>query len=214
MLFGVIRPLSAWRGRHCRADPRLRTRHYKAICIDALACGGVSLVTAAIVGVDVVPATGPTAAGIACAILVFAGMVAIDVRHTRPRLQRSEPHALLQAPETRVERGWWVCLSFASGTGEELTWRVVQPALILQWTGSFPLAVAICALTFGIGHIRSGRAWAATTVGFALVFQALVSGLAGGLYLAIAVHVALNLTMGLSAGRWRPQPEVQSGAAL
>ncbi|HUR21005.1 MAG TPA: CPBP family intramembrane glutamic endopeptidase, partial [Vicinamibacterales bacterium] len=104
-------------------------------------------------------------------------------------------------PQTREERIGWVIHSAAAGITEELTWRGVQPALIAQLTGHLWPAIVICAATFGLGHIRFGKAFVPIAAFFALIFQALAWA-TGGLYVPMLVHVAVNVIVGLRAGTW------------
>jgi membrane protease YdiL (CAAX protease family) len=72
-------------------------------------------------------------------------------------------------------------------------------------TGALWPAVLLCAATFGIGHARQGRRFVLIAALFALVFHALTL-VTGSLYVAIAVHAAINITVGLRAGRWVRPP--------
>jgi membrane protease YdiL (CAAX protease family) len=60
--------------------------------------------------------------------------------------------------------------------------------------------VSICSITFGVAHFNQGCKSAAIIVFFALGFHALV-WLSGSLYVAMAVHIAYDITAGLSYGR-------------
>lgn len=102
-------------------------------------------------------------------------------------------------PQNRSERLWWIALSAAAGISEEITWRGVQPELMAQIAGSLWPAVLLCAATFGLGHISQGWRWAMVTAAFGLLFHALV-WMTGALYVAIAVHIAVNVTVGLYSG--------------
>ena len=103
-------------------------------------------------------------------------------------------------PRTRDEQVWWSVQSFAAGVTEELTWRGVQTALLARLIGFWP-AVAICVVTFGIGHIRHGKPFVLIAALFAAMFHAL-TWMTGGLYVPMIVHVAVNIIVGLRAGLW------------
>jgi membrane protease YdiL (CAAX protease family) len=62
------------------------------------------------------------------------------------------------------------------------------------------VAVLIVAVTFGLTHIVQGWKSAAIVCLFALGFQTIV-WLSGSLYLAMLVHIAYDVTAGLSYGR-------------
>jgi membrane protease YdiL (CAAX protease family) len=91
-------------------------------------------------------------------------------------------------------------VSLIAGIGEEITWRGVQMALVVALTGNYWLAIALCAISFALAHAGQGWQSAAIIVVFGLGFHLLV-WLAGSLYVAMAVHLAYDLTAGISYGR-------------
>jgi membrane protease YdiL (CAAX protease family) len=135
------------------------------------------------------------------AVLAYAAMAAIDLAYSRKCFDRGDARMYYDSPETTNERRLWMLMSIAAGVSEELTWRGVQPELIAQAAGSLWPAIAICAVTFGVGHIRMGKPFVFIAALFALIFHALAWA-TGGLYLPILVHIGVNLTVGLRAGRW------------
>jgi len=110
---------------------------------------------------------------------------------------------------TPAERRWWTLLSIVAGTTEELTWRGVQPALLAWCHVPAGAAIAICAATFGVGHLAQGWKWAVAVFGFALAFHAL-TWVTGSLIVPMAVHVAVDLTGGVLR-RVRVEAPVPSG---
>ena len=230
--FGGIKPWLTWRGRHVwPATPPERVRRYRALVSDFLQYGVFSLVTLFYlawrspraprvthiyvlgrlaerprdVWLGLFPAEWPGAGSIALGVVAFLVMVAIDLAYSRRCFDRGEPHMHLATPQTRAERSWWVVVSFGAGVTEELTWRGVQPEIIAQMTGALWPAVLVCAATFGIGHVRQGRPFVLIAALFALVFHALTL-VTGSLYVAMAVHAAVNITVGLRGGRWVRRP--------
>jgi membrane protease YdiL (CAAX protease family) len=103
-------------------------------------------------------------------------------------------------PGTPAERASWIVVSVLAGVGEEITWRAVQPALLAAAIGSPTAGILLAAVNFGVSHLVQGWKSAAIIVVFALGFQALV-WLSGSLYLAMAVHLAYDITAGLTYGR-------------
>jgi membrane protease YdiL (CAAX protease family) len=87
-----------------------------------------------------------------------------------------------------------------AGLNEEITWRGVQTALLSNLIGRLWLAAIICSISFGLGHMVQGWKSSAIIVVFALGFQLLV-WLSGSLYVAMIVHIAYDITAGLSYGR-------------
>jgi membrane protease YdiL (CAAX protease family) len=66
-------------------------------------------------------------------------------------------------------------------------------------TGSVALAIALSALSFGLGHWLQGKLAIFAVIGFALVFHGLVA-LTGGLPAAIAVHALYDALVGTTIG--------------
>jgi membrane protease YdiL (CAAX protease family) len=103
-------------------------------------------------------------------------------------------------PANAPERAWWLAVALLAGVGEEITWRGVQAALAGALTGNFGIAALLCSISFALTHIVQGWKSVALIVIFALGFHTLV-WLAGSLYVAMAVHVAYDITAGISYGR-------------
>jgi membrane protease YdiL (CAAX protease family) len=205
VFFGVMRPWRAFRNRYraSTAQPGDRASYYRRVIIDASVCGLISILTLwSTLGALQLPPGVPGVRAWAIGLGCFAVMLGIDLAYTRRRLAGVCGPSERQSPQTTPERVWWGVLAVTTGVGEELTWRLVQPWLITQFTGSVTIGVIVSAATFGIGHISRGWLWGAAAVLFALIFQALTYGLAGGLYVAMAAHVFHNLTVGLVSGRW------------
>jgi membrane protease YdiL (CAAX protease family) len=87
-----------------------------------------------------------------------------------------------------------------AGIGEEITWRGVQATLTTNLSGSLLIAVVLTSISFAFGHFVQGWRSMVVIFYFALGFHMLV-WLAGSLYVAMAVHVAYDITAGLSYGR-------------
>jgi len=142
-------------------------------------------------------------------LLTCVVMVAVALPHWRGGVMRGERFSYFAMPRLPAERAWWSVLSVLAGITEELTWRGVQFQLVARLTGSPVAAIAVCALTFGLGHLGQGWRWAATVVGFALAFHALTWS-TGSLYVAMAVHVVVDLVGGFytahAAGKWGSEP--------
>lgn len=206
--FGVLLPFRTWRYRDVwpsAGQRRPRTSHYKSNSVAFLSHGFMSLIVLMLLPratrETLFPAEWPDAWSLFLGVIAFAVMVGIDLRYSRLCFDRGAPHMYYDTPQTAEERTYWVGHSVAAGMTEELTWRGVQPALITQVTGQAGLAIAICAVTFGLGHVRHGRPFIAIATGFALIFHALTL-LTGALYVPILVHCAVNVTVGFVAGRW------------
>jgi membrane protease YdiL (CAAX protease family) len=133
-----------------------------------------------------------------------AAMYILAVVFMRPRWRRAVERRArivhLFMPDTGLERGWWILVSVLAGIGEEITWRGVQTALLAYLTGSFVVGAALSAVSFGVAHYLQGWKSAAIITVFAIAFQAVI-WISGSLYVAMLVHVAYDITAGLSYGR-------------
>jgi membrane protease YdiL (CAAX protease family) len=103
-------------------------------------------------------------------------------------------------PANSRERAWWMAVSIVAGVGEEISWRGAQAALVGILTGDFWIAAILCSISFGLTHAVQGWKSIAIIAVFALGFHTLV-WLGGSLYVAMAVHVAYDVTAGISYGR-------------
>ena len=229
--FGLLKPYRTWRNRGMWRNLKTplvpRVQRYRVNTANFLSCGALSLIAMfalwrfssrtpmptdifvlgrtaarpADVWFGLFPAEWPGLSSLLFGAIAYAIMIAIDLAYSRRCFDRGEPHMYYASPQTREERTAWIGHSAAAGVTEELTWRGVQPEMIAQLTGSLWLAVILCAATFGLGHITQGRPFVAIATLFALIFHAL-TWLTGGLYVAMIVHVAVNVTVGLRAGTW------------
>jgi membrane protease YdiL (CAAX protease family) len=133
-------------------------------------------------------------------VALYAAAVAFMRPRWRRAVERRARAVHLFMPANAAERAWRIAVSVLAGVGEEITWRGVQVALAGVLTGGFWAAALVCSSSFGLLHIVQGWKSAALIAAFALGFHALV-WLGGSLYVAIAVHVAYDLTAGISYGR-------------
>lgn len=138
--------------------------------------------------------------GLAAGVVMYVAAVAFMRPRWRKAVERRARVVYLFMPDNATERVWWIAVSALAGIGEEITWRGVQTALLASLTGSFVLGSILCAIQFGVAHYIQGWKSAAVIVFFALGFQAVV-WLSGSLYVAMAVHVAYDITAGLTYGK-------------
>jgi membrane protease YdiL (CAAX protease family) len=202
--FGLFIPLAALRSAKNR--PALqraaanRLRHFRAQTVSLVMLPLLSILVVTVERVQLFPRTAPTAV----ALLAGALMYVIVVAYMRPRWRRAVEKRVeivrLFMPANASERAWWVAVAVLAGVGEEITWRGAQVAFLGVVTGSYWIAVLLSAAMFGFGHIVQGWRSVVVIVVFAFGFQALVA-LAGSLYVAMAVHIAYDITAGISYGR-------------
>lgn len=100
-------------------------------------------------------------------------------------------------PVTPGEKRMYAVLSLAAGTGEEVAFRGFLPAFLMPWAGSYPAAVLVPTLAFGLLHAYQGAHGVARTTLMGLV---LAGGVAwsGTLWSAMVAHAVLDLILGLA----------------
>ena len=140
------------------------------------------------------PRFGTAACLLAVALFVTQGAIAL-VRSKR-RVARRDPRLWMLTPRGVAEHGLWAAVSLAAGIGEEISYRGVLVVLLWRATGSFLAAAAIASVVFALAHVAQGWAVVGIVVVYALGFHALV-WLSGSLYLAMLVHFAHDLWVGL-----------------
>jgi membrane protease YdiL (CAAX protease family) len=205
LIFAVFVPLLAIHSRKKATasnwPPLDRKKHFRSTSNILVLFAALSLLTARKQRIDVFRLGATTSAA---AIAAALAMYVVAVAAMRPRWRRAVEKRTrvvhLFMPNSPVERAWWIALSILAGISEEITWRGVQPALLAAALGSPLAGVIVAALTFGIGHMIQGWRSALLIGVFALGFQTLV-WLSGSLYLAMLVHLAYDITAGLTYGR-------------
>jgi membrane protease YdiL (CAAX protease family) len=204
-LFGVVLPAAAaWNARRIagRTLPMpARLAYFQSQTVELLVFGGASLVVAHVQGLALFPPGIPHAGrGLLAGAVAYAAAVLFMWPRWRRAVLRGARSVHFFMPANASERGWWLVVSLLAGVGEEITWRGVQTALLVPLTGSYTIAALLSAVSFGAAHALQGWRSAAVIVVFALGFQC-VAVAAGSLYIAMAVHVAYDVTAGLMYGR-------------
>jgi membrane protease YdiL (CAAX protease family) len=123
-------------------------------------------------------------------------------------------------PENPHHLRYWIPISFLAGVGEEIAFRGVAFGVLRDLSGSIEFAVVVCVLAFAFAHMVQGWRGVLGTGVIALVMHLVVYA-TGGLYLAMAVHVAYDLIVGFIAMRQfmqdgnqvalQPQPATSGG---
>ena len=206
--FGLLIPFAVVRGRmklrQAKGPLPNRLRHFKSTALTLVAFALLSLMVAHAEWIELFPRTRPPLLAILAGAVKLVAAVAI----MRPRWRRAVEHRTsigarvlhLVMPANAVERAWWIVVAMLAGISEEITWRGVQTALLINLTGHLSIAAIVCSISFGLGHFNQGWKSVAIIVCFALGFHALV-WLSGSLYVAMAVHVAYDITAGITYGR-------------
>lgn len=206
--FGIFIPVMVVRGRQKIRDTKrplpTRLRHFQMTAFSLVMFAAMSLGVAHVEGIELFPLSRPPILAILAGVVMLFATVAL----MRPLWRRAVKHRTpvrarilnLCMPANAVERAWWIAVAVLAGISEEITWRGVQTALLSNLTGRLWIGAIICSISFGLGHMVQGWKSSAIIVFFALGFQALV-WLSGSLYVAMAVHMAYDITAGLTYGR-------------
>ena len=222
IFFGLILPLAVLRmhrrmvkGAKGIPDPRT---HFRGATIELATLMAFSLFVARVTRIDVLAFD---ASKLLPGLAAGSAMYAVAVLYMRPRWRRAvenrAPIVRLFMPRDAVERAWWIAVSVLAGIGEEITWRCVQTQLLVPIVGAYAVAAVLSALSFGGAHFLQGWRSCAVIVFFALGFQTIVWA-SGSLFVAMAVHVAYDVTAGITYGRLGRElgysvPNPGSGAA-
>lgn len=202
--FGVVIPAAAARGRKklIGNDQPLpnRLRYFQVTTLTLGVFAGLSLLVARVQWIHLFPRTLPPWSALAAGVGLYAAVVALMRPRWRRAVERRTRVVHLFMPANAAERAWWIAVSVLAGISEEITWRGVQAALLGALTGSFWIAALLSTISFGLAHIVQGWKSAALIAVFALGFHGLV-WLGGSLYVAMAVHIAYDVTAGISYGR-------------
>jgi membrane protease YdiL (CAAX protease family) len=95
-------------------------------------------------------------------------------------------------PRDIGELRWAALLAVTSGVVEELFFRLLLPLVVAMGTGSAVVGLAVAAAAFAAVHRYQGWRGMAATGAVGLVLAAVYLG-SGFFWLAVAVHVAINL---------------------
>jgi len=98
------------------------------------------------------------------------------------------------APQTHTECRLFDMVSVTAGVCEEILYRGLLFATLLPLIGTWP-AVAVSSLIFGLGHAYQGVWGIVKTASIGLVL-ALLTVTSGSLFIAIILHVVVDLTSG------------------
>jgi membrane protease YdiL (CAAX protease family) len=206
LYFGVLIPALVVRQRRRMVGGPMplppRLTHFKSTAIHLAVFGGMSLAVARTQQIELFPTEGVhLLPGMVAGAALYAIAVALMWARWRRAVERGAMAVHFFVAESATERAWWTGVSVLAGASEEITWRGVQTALLVPLTGSPAVAALLSAVSFGVAHMTQGWRSAALIVLFGLGFQGVV-WVSGSLYVAIVVHIAYDLTAGLTYGRF------------
>lgn len=104
-------------------------------------------------------------------------------------------HVLL--PRNRRERGWLVAVSVGAGTGEELIYRGLLPALLVGAGVPPGWAVLGQGVLFGLAHRYQGTAGVVATSVVGILMGALAAH-TGSILLPVLLHIAMDLKLAVA----------------
>lgn len=205
VIMGVVIPVMVVRNYRRMVGRSLplpdRMRHFRTTAIMLVLFTMLSVLVADAEWIDLFRFdTARLPQGLAAGAVMYAVAIAFMRPRWRRAVERRERIVYLFMPDNAAERAWWVGVSTLAGIGEEITWRGVQTALLAYLTGSFVAGAVLSALSFGVAHYIQGWKSAAIIAIFALAFQTVV-WISGSLYIAMFVHIAYDITAGLTYGR-------------
>lgn len=205
LYFGLVIPFTViWQARkfhHPAAALPNRLAHFRRTVATLVLFGGISLLVARAQRMDLFPRVLPSWQSIGAGMLMYITAV-IGMRPFWKRAVARRVRAVhLFMPANGTERAWWVAVSILAGVSEEITWRGVQAGLAYRLFGNFWVTVLFCAISFGAGHMNQRWKSAALISVFAIAFHLLV-WLSGSLYVAMMVHIAYDITAGISYGKF------------
>jgi membrane protease YdiL (CAAX protease family) len=204
LYFGVIIPglaiNQAGKFRDIQQPLPDRLRHFKRTAFTLVFFGTISLLVARSEWMQLFPRAIPPWRALLAGVLMFVVAVILMRPRWRRAVERRTRVVHLFMPATATERAWWIAVAVLAGVSEEITWRGVQAGLAISVTRSLLIAGLFCAISFSAGHIIQGWKSAAVIFVFALGFHTLV-WIIGSLYVAMAVHIAYDITAGISYGR-------------
>ena len=202
--FGLLFPLAAVLRRrkfhNVKAPLPDRILHFRRTAATLVMFGALSLFVAWSGRVELFPRTLPPWRGIGAGLLMYVVAVMLMRGRWRRAVEKRLRIVYLFMPSTRTERAWWIIVAILAGITEEITWRGVQAGVAIALTRSILIAILFCSISFGVGHIIQGWKTVVVIFVFALGFHALV-WLSGSLYVAMAVHIAYDVTAGINYGR-------------
>ena len=139
---------------------------------------------------------GPVAWLIAGVYFIF---LALRLRRAWPKLssERRE-RARIVLPDHPSLMRMWVVISALAGIAEECAYRGLAFRFLTANHGSVALALLLCVGSFGVAHLAQGWRGVLGTSVIAVAMHAIVF-LTQSLYLAIVIHAAYDLMVGVIA---------------
>jgi|SRR6188472_658532 len=197
VFFGLVRPGAVLIGLRVRPRPVPVpiVENFSRALRELVANGVFSGAAIVLIGLRVPDGTFPQFTAPLTAAAAVA-LTSLGLWHWTSGRRRQAPFTQLFTPRSAVELRRWIVLAIVAGVTEELTWRFAQVELLVNVFGSRPIAIALCTVTFGIGHLPQGPWWGLGAAVCALVFHALTWA-SGSIVPAMAVHAVVDIAAGI-----------------
>jgi membrane protease YdiL (CAAX protease family) len=175
-----------------------KTRRYRSMIVFQVLLLLISVLAAREAGIPLLGSQlpGPIAWLMAGGYFIF---LALRLRRAWPKLssERREMARIILPDHPSLMR-MWVVISALAGLTEECAYRGLAFRFLTTNHGSVALALLLCVGSFGVAHMAQGWRGVLGTSVIAVAMHAIVF-LTQSLYLAIVIHAAYDLMVGVIA---------------
>ena len=163
---------------------------------------GVSLAVARIGAIRLFPPVAFSLGALAMSAVALAAALSLGELSWRLRSAAERERLWVRRilPRNGRERGAWILVSAGAALAEEVAYRGVFVAIVVNATGSVAVAIVASALAFALVHAPQGLSSVGYVFVIALIHHALVLA-TGSLVPAIVVHFAYDVLAGLWLAR-------------
>lgn len=175
-----------------------KVRRYRSIIVFQLLLLLISILAAHEAGAPLLGSQfpGPVAWLTATGYLIF---LALRLRRAWSKLSSARrERARIVLPDHPSLMRMWVVISALAGITEECAYRGLAFRFLTTNHGSVALALLLCIASFGVAHMAQGWRGVLATSVIAVAMHAIVF-LTQSLYLAIVIHAAYDLMVGVIA---------------
>jgi len=132
---------------------------------------------------------------------LYLGLIALRLNSAWGRMSTErKQRARLLLPERPRQMWYWLPVALLAGISEECAFRGMAYLALREIIGSASISVAICVVAFAVAHMMQGWRGVLGTGVIAIVMHGLVF-MTQGLYLAIGLHAAYDVVIGVIALR-------------
>jgi membrane protease YdiL (CAAX protease family) len=132
---------------------------------------------------------------------LYLGLIALRLNTAWGRMSAErKQRARLLLPDRPRQIWYWLPVALLAGLSEECAFRGMAYLALREIIGSASISVAICVVAFAVAHMMQGWRGVLGTGLIAIVMHGLVF-MTQGLYLAIGLHAAYDVVVGVIALR-------------